>query len=119
MSTPLPMSDAEKQAARDEFLSRNHGYLADGARDIYERLGRGFWRASVTRSLGQFRGCQWVPESEYAEMVSLGEIPDSGVTDVTRQVATYDPRHQYVLYLEHRDGTTGSYMLRFAPIGRG
>jgi len=117
MST-AQMSEADMQACVVKFL-RAEGLgarLAAEARQRYADSGRGLWVAGL-RFGSSDAECNWVCSDECAVMILQGKIPPVEVADLTRQVCTYDPDSQFVLYTMHPNGTTRSYVMNSGPDG--
>jgi hypothetical protein len=108
----VQMSDADMQARVVEFL-RAEGLgarLAAEARERYADSGRGLWVAGLRVGSADAE-CNWVCGDDCAVMILQGKIPPLEVADLTRQVCTYDPDSQFVLYTMHPNGVTRSYVM--------
>lgn len=115
MST-AQMSEADMQARVVEFL-RAKGLgarLAAEARERYADSGRGLWVAGLGVGSADAE-CSWLCGDECAVMILQGKIPPVEVADLTRQVCTYDPDSQFVLYTMHPNGMTRSYVMNSWP----
>jgi hypothetical protein len=112
------IGDADMRACVLEFLRADGlgARLAAEARERYADSGRGLWVAALRVGSAETE-CNWVCSDECAVMILQGKIPPVEVKDLTRQVCTYDPDSQFVLYTMHPDGTTRSYVMNSRPDG--
>jgi hypothetical protein len=113
MTVPQAMTDAEKKACVEELVSTDGLRLADGARSQYQKTGRGCWVAAFRRGTS-LTECWWASESALSEAES-GIVKD----EVVARVAAYKPGRQYVLLVQHFDGSTASATINAVPIGQG
>jgi hypothetical protein len=116
--TTAQMSEADMKACVVEFLSAGGlgARLAAEARERHASSGRGLWVAALGAGSADAE-CNWVCGDECAVMILQGKIPSVEVTDLTRQVCTYDPAGQFVLFTVHSDGTTRTYVMNSGPDG--
>ena len=117
MST-AQLSEADAKAWVVELLSAEGlgARLAAEARERYADSGRGLWVATLGVGPADTE-CNWLCGDECAVMILQGKVPSGEVTDLTRQVCTYDPDSQFVLLTVHPNGTTRSYVMNFRLAG--
>jgi len=117
MST-AQMSEADVKACVVEFVSAEGvgARLAAEARERYADSGRGLWVATLGVGSADTE-CNWVCGDECAVMILQGKVPPVQVTNLTRQVCTYDPDSQFVLLTAYPDGTTRSHVMTSGPDG--
>jgi hypothetical protein len=108
------MTEAEKKAAVRRFAVAACHRLAEDARRLSEQSGRGFWMSDLGAAN---------PDIEYwwvsADAYNKDGVPPEVERDLTRQLATYDPRRQFVLLAIHADGTASSAVISWGPSRQG
>jgi hypothetical protein len=108
------MTEAEKKAAVRRFAVAACHRLVEDARRLYEQSGRGFWMSD----LGAVN-----PDIDYrsvgTDAYDKDGVPPEVERDLTSQLATYDPKRQFVLLAIYADGSASSEVISWGPLRQG
>ncbi len=106
--------------ARDvqEFLLTRIDTLADRAAINYQQSGRGLWMAVLTGDPSDV-SYDWATAERFEQLAAQVDASPEVVDAVTGLMATYDPQHEFVLYLMHPDGLPDWQIVCHAPKGWG